>query len=193
MIQSIFPIRFYQAPVSTKLDADAVEKLKTLLKQSESNNIILMKNGGVSSYHVDASLHLAPYLAPLVSELEQHAQAAWAELNYRKEFKAKISNMWVNGIVPGAYLTDHDHKQHQLSAVYHINLEPGMGNLVLHHPFENILRNSAVEASPNNYRFAVPAESGDVVIFPSYLVHNTQKNTTDQLRLSLGFDIDYGF
>lgn len=193
MIKSIFPIRYYQEQVQTKLDPNAIEQLKALLSQSIDNNLYLMMNGGVSSFHVDCGLQNAEYLKPIVKELEQHAQQAWTDLNYRKDVKAVITNMWVNGISKGGYLDEHHHLKEQLSGVYYIDLEPNTGNLVFHNPFDVNLRNSPVEPDPGNYRHIVNATTGDVVIFPGYLVHHTQRNTSDRLRLSLGFDVQYEF
>jgi ectoine hydroxylase-related dioxygenase (phytanoyl-CoA dioxygenase family) len=40
----------------------------------------------------------------------------------------------------------------------------------------------------NSEVFDVTSQTGDMVIFPSYLYHQVKENTTDEIRISLAFN-----
>lgn len=107
-----------------------------------------------------------------------------------------ISNSWINKHKPGDGARDHIHTNSIFSGVLYLNVPEGdAGNISFHLPFivptyttstldpetkENNLFNSRV--------WNITPKTGDILIFPSHLMHGVATNTTKENRYSLAFN-----
>ena len=124
-----------------------------------------------------------------------------AEL-YLKELTNKqvdlyLQKSWVNNINKYEFNTPHDHCDNTVIAVYYINAPHNSGDLLLHDPrgansfvsqFE--LNNSGTKVSGRSY-YRIKAETGSLVLFPSYIVHSVEPNMSDEIRRSLAINFRY--
>lgn len=100
---------------------------------------------------------------------------------------------WVNTQPTGARNNQHLHAGGCcLSGVYYVSLPVGAGRLIVHDP-----RKVAVHAAFSSicraklHPDAVPVQpaEGMLVIFPSWLEHSVEENKSDDLRISLAFNV----
>ena len=89
----------------------------------------------------------------------------------------------------------HMHDRNVLSCVYYAQASEKCGNLTLFSPHQ--LYDQAVPyryiKSPNEWnstRFRIKPETGKLVCFPSYLLHNAGVNMSNRDRISIAFNGD---
>jgi uncharacterized protein (TIGR02466 family) len=102
--------------------------------------------------------------------------------------KLYIESNWVAKSAPNGSMHSHTHPFSFISGVYYFRTEGTEGNLVFENP------NAVVDWEdpygdiwPNNY-FVQPSE-GMMVMFPSWLRHRVDLNTTSNNRWCLSFNI----
>lgn len=103
-----------------------------------------------------------------------------------------LYNVWININPPGAYNHTHHHQDAVFSGVYYIDAVEGQGNI-------NFMRNDGAEyhlpstliKQPHHFnssKTTYPAKTGSLYIFPGWLHHSVDGNTTNQNRISISFN-----
>jgi len=106
----------------------------------------------------------------------------------------EITGCWANISPSGGSHTSHMHPNNYLSAVYYVSLPPGGHRITFHDPRPQIhilapeydqinIHNS------DNVNFE--AKEGTLLLFPSWLVHSVPINTSNELRISISFNINF--
>ncbi len=110
-----------------------------------------------------------------------------------------IKNEWININYPQGATTNinqvHMHDRNVLSCVYYAQADDNCGELTLFSPHQ--LYDYAVPyryiKQPNEWnstRFRIKPETGKLVCFPSYLLHNANANRSSRDRISIAFNGD---
>jgi len=104
----------------------------------------------------------------------------------------KITNMWSIINEEGAFNQKHHHSNSDLSAAYYVTAKDGCGDIIFYdprpgkvykHPLSNKL--NLLNAHNNGVR----PEPGMLVLFPSYLEHSVNPNTSNHERIVISFNI----
>jgi uncharacterized protein (TIGR02466 family) len=103
----------------------------------------------------------------------------------------QITSSWLNKIKPQEFCDIHNHKNSYLSGIIYFRCLPNdstlftnraaMSDTTLHFPKSKITEFNAKAVSIN-------VKEGDLLLFPSWVPHQVNVNTTDQDRVSLSFD-----
>ena len=83
---------------------------------------------------------------------------------------------WINAMRPGQRTSRHNHDENDelLSAVYYVTAPKGSGDILFHdQPFQ----------------IRVTPRPGLLLLFPPSLLHSVEANRSDQLRLSVAFNL----
>lgn len=103
----------------------------------------------------------------------------------------ELYNIWININPPGSYNHLHNHVGAVFSGVYYVNAEDGHGNIQFerndsaeYHLPEKVETLTYYSATRTSYR----AKTGALYIFPGWLKHSVQGNTTDTDRISISFN-----
>ncbi|MDA0778571.1 MAG: putative 2OG-Fe(II) oxygenase [Bacteroidetes bacterium] len=107
-----------------------------------------------------------------------------------------ITKAWTTFTIKEQYIHSHRHMSSHYSFVYYPYAE-GQGDLVFQDDGGSkvglnipIRKEYFTEFTDINYSSAIyPAKTGNLIIFPSMLFHETQLNTTDKPRISISGDI----
>ena len=104
--------------------------------------------------------------------------------------KSSIMNSWINVHNNGGWTTPHQHANTQIAIVGYLNVPKNSGNLLIENPLKPYL--SAGPLS-NEYKFWGPieVETNDVLFFPGWLWHQTEKNLTDESRYVLSANVSF--
>jgi hypothetical protein len=97
---------------------------------------------------------------------------------------------WVNVREPGERLEVHGHTESAIAATYYIKVKEGCGDLVAFDSANAIdWLNNRLSGTPllRERRFK-PVE-GQLIFFPSYVLHGVDENKSDELRISLSTDL----
>ena len=146
---------------------------------------------------IDDNLHLDKRFTPLFKEIEQGIKGAILLQNYNTElFEAYITKSWATYSTKDQFISYHRHMSSHYSFVYYVQAED-QGNLFFlddeaHKVGLNVPRRDPYFNKWDNTNFAkaeYPAASGNLIVFPSMIFHETGKNQKDTPRISISGDI----
>lgn len=146
---------------------------------------------------IDDNLHLDKRFNKLFKEIEEGIRGALLMQNYDMGIlEAYITKSWATYSTKDQFISYHRHMSSHYSFVYYPYAED-QGNLFLlddeaHKVGLNIPRRDPYFTKWDNTNFAkaeYPATTGNLVIFPSMIFHETGKNTKDEARISISGDI----
>lgn len=185
-INYLFPT-FY---AEEKIDLDN-KALKTFCyKQQEVDAGIIQSN--VGSWH---SQFLNPWDVPELFDLTQIVEQKISEVSNMMDFgvRAVIDKAFINISHHGHSHNTHDHPGSLLSAVYYVDVGVGTGNLRFHSDnrlMEWCQRPDRIVSynQLNSSSWSVVPKTGTLVIFPGWLKHQVEVNTTYKDRISIVYN-----
>jgi uncharacterized protein (TIGR02466 family) len=104
----------------------------------------------------------------------------------------EITACWATVLAPGASHKMHQHPNNFLSGVYYLRTYPGADTINFHDPRNQtgIMRPPVVELTAQNTdQVVVRVKNGTLLVFPSWLQHSVDANTSEEERISISFNI----
>ncbi len=104
----------------------------------------------------------------------------------------RITGCWATVLSTGASHRMHSHPNNFLSGVYYLHTHAGADTINFHDPRRQtgIIRPPVVELTAENTdQVVVKVRSGTLLLFPSFLEHSVDANTSDQERISVSFNV----
>lgn len=101
---------------------------------------------------------------------------------------------WINRHPKGAWTTEHHHQNAAFATVAYLDLPPGSGYLEVRNPLENLKKGETIAGNfwdQEKHWGQIECESNDVLVFPGWLSHRTQKNFTDNNRYVLSSNFQF--
>jgi len=83
----------------------------------------------------------------------------------------------------------HNHRGAFISGVFYINVDENSGDLIFHDPRFNAIRSTPLECSEAFAPVTILPKNGDIVIFPSFVYHETNISFSDSTRILIPFDV----
>jgi len=146
---------------------------------------------------IDDNLHLDKRFNKLFKEIESGIRGALLMQNYDMTlFEAYITKSWATYSIKDQFIAYHRHMSSHYSFVYYPYAEE-QGNLFFlddeaHKVGLNIPRRDPYFNKWDNTNFAkaeYPAATGNLVVFPSMIFHETGKNEKEEPRISISGDV----
>ena len=104
----------------------------------------------------------------------------------------EVTGCWANVIGAGASHRMHSHPNNYLSGVYYVRA-PASANTINFHdprPQASIIRPPVTQLTGRNTdQVVVEVKDGTLVLFPSYLQHSVDPNESNELRISISFNL----
>jgi len=120
-------------------------------------------------------------------ELLKHVITYLTHLNYNKTTNYNISESWMTISNKNDYAYAHTHGPVDLCGVYYFKTNSKDGKIIFRNP--NFMLNASwCYNSILELEYITP-EEGMLILFPSWLLHNTEPNTTDNERISISFNL----
>ena len=104
----------------------------------------------------------------------------------------EITGCWANVLAAGAAHKVHSHPNNFLSGVYYLQVQPGADTVNFHDPRSQTgIISPPVTAltAENTDQVVVSLRNGTLLLFPSYLQHSVDANTSDRERISISFNL----
>jgi uncharacterized protein (TIGR02466 family) len=111
---------------------------------------------------------------------------------------AIMTQSWVNRNSPGEYTHTHPHPNSVVSGVFYLDVPDGNAQITFHKPEFgghgfNILEPKYFTDKDHDYVYVtrvhkMRVDTGELVLFPSWLIHSVPKNETSIDRWSLAFN-----
>lgn len=186
-VLSLFPVPVYVSSIGD-VPKDTLEIIEKL-------NYIPKENGlaGISSEE-----NLEHLLDKLTVLAVKHCKKYFYEiLNFKKDFQFKISDCWIAFFDEGSTgASNHTHDNSLYTCVVYLNVD-GKGNITFTKSVNlgdfsinltpPIDENNLNEYNSNSFEFS--PKNGDIIIFPSNLLHKIDSNKCNERRYSFIFNI----
>lgn len=189
----LFPTLIFRVrnPAAAALREDLAEAVD-LLEAIDPRHLEGRRRGErVFSWQSTTQLHLEDAFAPLSRLVTEQAGAALTSVGYQPVDLA-VTEMWANRSDPGAGHPLHTHANSFLSAVYYVSVPESGGAISFSDPVAQRQVFSVQVAAPTmdiahviNFNVA----DGDLIIFPSWLIHGVEPNEGTATRVSLAANI----
>ncbi len=104
----------------------------------------------------------------------------------------EITGCWANVLAKSAAHKAHSHPNNFLSGVYYVRTHAGTDTINFHDPRSQarVIRPPVAELTAENTdQVVVRVTDGTLLIFPSYLEHSVDTNTSEEERISISFNI----
>jgi uncharacterized protein (TIGR02466 family) len=155
-------------------------------KQKANQGRTISNFGGFQSQDIRAGE--CPAIDKLVSYLNDEVNTCAAQVGMKP---LSILNVWVNINPTGSYNHLHHHIGSVLSGVYYVDATPEQGNIQFertdgaeYHIPEDIEKPTYYTSTRASYA----AKTGGLYVFPGWLKHSVQGNTTATDRISISFN-----
>ena len=143
------------------------------------------------TWQTDATLHERPEFQDLMTLFRAAAQGVLKQ--YDVDYgEFEITGAWANINPKGGIHPSHNHPNNYLSGVYYVRLPAGSNAIQFHDPRPQLLQ---ITPRVKNYNVHnsiitnVQAQAGQMILFPSWLVHSVLANPSDELRVSISFNV----
>lgn len=122
-----------------------------------------------------------PHYYPIVREA---LEPILEEFQEEYPVPLKIINMWYQTTASGQMHGVHNHGPTGVSAVFYVNFDPTIHKpTTFFSPFPNYINGEVMDFTPD-------AQEGDVIFFPSFLMHMQEPNRSEVPRTIVSFNIE---
>ncbi|HWA23830.1 MAG TPA: TIGR02466 family protein [Caulobacterales bacterium] len=201
-IRSLFVTKLYEArlPRAAALNAELAHAMRVTARDDAAGRRWSAEKNypGYTSY---ASLNdlswRAPAFATLQEALDEHVALFARDLDFDLGGRAlSLDSLWINIVKPGGQHTGHIHPHSVISGVYYAELPEGAGGLKLEDPRLAMMmaappRKARAATEQRTFHYVRP-RAGDILLWESWLRHETEPNQAKADRLSVSFNYKWG-
>jgi uncharacterized protein (TIGR02466 family) len=187
---NIMPIFInFLAVDSLHLDNAAIETY-CLQRKAASAGRVISNGGGWQSDNLDLA---TPELAALFAEVQKQLDDVHRAFDFNKAMHQVITEAWININQRGHFNYSHDHPGSLFSAVYYVKGGADKGALEFKTPIAPhtyTISDELVGAfnAFTGHAMVIPPVTGDLLIFPSWLLHRVNMSQSDEDRISIAFN-----
>ena len=174
---------------SLRLDNGRIEKFCLEIQKASAGRVI-SNGGGWQSDNLDPN---TPELAELFAEVGKKLDEVHRAFDFKPSMRQVITESWININGKGHFNYSHDHPGSLFSAVYYVKGGADKGELELKTPITAhtyTISNEMVGGfnAFTGHAMVIPPVTGDLVIFPSWLLHRVNMSQSDEARISIAFN-----
>jgi uncharacterized protein (TIGR02466 family) len=124
------------------------------------------------------------------SALEYLNYSGWTG-KWNGDTPIRLKDSWLNVIQPGDNHTQHCHPGYYISGVYYFRVDESLGSIAFNNPNPLMFSCGFPQGLVSPQISHLVPTRGDIILFPSWLVHSTVKNNNNgEDRISVAFNID---
>ena len=184
----MFPTLVWKVQLKAEL-RDAIDaKVLAMLERMRRD---LPGLGPGRGWQSEQTLHEREELRELVSCVGSVAKSILRFLRIGYD-ALEITGCWATVLAKGAMHKAHSHPNNFLSGVYYVRTHPGTDTINFHDPRSqaSVIRPPVTELTAENTdQVVVRVRNGTLLMFPSYLEHSVDANTSEEERISISFNI----
>ena len=188
------PLLRYRVPDAANFNAALLAEAATL--RAATDGVAKSNRGG---WHSEGNIF--DHDAPCIATLRAHVDSALADANATIGSKADPDSLrlklfgWMNANPKGAFNAPHTHPGAHWSGVYYVAQpdvdEGNSGMIEFVDPRTDLPQWRVLKAAPFRLKKKLRPQPGEMILFPSYLVHWVYPNETDGERVSIAFNATY--
>jgi uncharacterized protein (TIGR02466 family) len=184
----MFPTLVWKIQINAELHDAMDAKILAALERIRRD---LPKLGAGQGWQSEQTLHEREEFRDLVACVNNAARSVLRFLRIGYD-DFEITGCWATVLAKGAAHKVHSHPNNFLSGVYYVRTRPGTDTINFHDPRTQtgIIRPPVVELTAENTdQVVVKVMNGTLLIFPAYLQHSVDTNTSEEERISISFNI----
>ncbi|WP_299734820.1 TIGR02466 family protein [uncultured Roseobacter sp.] len=202
-IESLFVTRLYRAALSEQgqpIDTAELEASCWSIAEDDEAGQEWCDENGYPGYTSYASLTDLPYRFPifkdLVKVLNKHVKAFAKDLEFNLDGrKLKLEDIWINILPPGGIHTSHIHPQSVISGTTYVAVPAGASAIKFEDPRLPMMMAAPArlkDARPEmrSFHYVAP-ETGEVLLWESWLRHEVPLNMAEEERISVSFNYSW--
>ena len=188
-------ISLFDCPIFTHDHASIDNnKLKEYILSVQKNNPKGRKVSNVEGWQSDFQDTQTPELQQFFLQVLVDLNNYFEQLDGNTEkYKVTITDCWFNINHKNTYNRPHNHTGY-LSLVYYVEATEDSGHIMFHHPAEHLqihwradwFKENRISANAGNW--IMPPKTSRCYIFPGWLVHSVNMNTTNNTRISIALN-----
>ena len=187
-VVTMFPTFVWRA----RLKADAYRSVnRGILRALEETREGGLDLGPDESWQSDPNLHDLEAFQELNSSVRTAATVVLRFLAVSRE-SFVITGCWAKLNGKGTEHRAHSHPNNYLSGVYYVQVHDGADLINFHdpRPQTGVIRAPVTELTDRNTdQVVLRVNTGDLLLFPSWLEHSVPSNESDAIRISASFNI----
>lgn len=177
-IDLLFPVAVYKNNIG-KLSEDQIDYVKNLTYTKRTTGTHGRDQTDVLELEIFKNLKDA---------ILQNVQFYSSEI-FKYDVEVYITHSWLNHNPVGSYHNSHRHSNSVFSGAYYINVPRGSPDLVFSSQIQPYLEIVPREYTVvNSTAWTMPVSCGDLVLFPSNLLHEVPENHCGEERYTLSFN-----
>ncbi len=188
-------LAMYHADLFIKNDVGTNEQREDLKKQilhAKENKLGEVGGSNPNCWRSNTTYQM-DWLYDAVRKLIADANEAYFSLDpVFKHFLSQCDNIdfniWTNVNEKGSKNTLHTHTPDAWAGIYYVQAE-GTGNLVFYNP-ANVLQ-QCEPRSPFIKKMGIPPKDGMLILWPGWVPHEVEENTSDKQRINLAWGINF--
>jgi uncharacterized protein (TIGR02466 family) len=191
-VDTLFPVPLYRYRVeepglNEKLAAEITKRRKSEQGRENRNRLGWQSEHDFFQRQEEAHEALTRIIAQVTRQTIQSLDGN-ADFN---RFQVLL-NGWLNVNPPGGYNSPHQHSEAHLSGVYYVDVPTARsdagGAIEFLSPHPVRLLSTVIRSQLFSDRVRVQPTAGDLLIFPSQLVHWVHPNNSDKPRVTVAFN-----
>jgi hypothetical protein len=159
MLDNIFSVSIYHT------------KFEDLEMLARARNVVSSEN--IKNIHTHGEFEL------LTDFVEQEAKKYWDMLGYYPDIYPKIWQSLATIKSEESDMYPHNHCRSPLNATLYLEAHEGDG-IVFQNPLDLILGSQPIKMPYKNFLNGLESQTGSLVLFPGWLKHYTQRNTSNK-------------
>ena len=188
-VLNLFPSDVY-FEMNTEIDNKKLSKIILEKEKTEPSRKMTNKGGWQSN----DDLFEDKRFSEISESISEYCQLIHIHNNYEDDLSVVLENMWANVNRNRDYNSSHTHCGCDWSFVYYVKSPKDSGNLVFSDPRirKEMKHDNTFKNFDNIFTSATwwePPVDGKFVIFPSYLEHYVEFNTSNKPRISISGNI----
>ncbi len=197
-MHQLFVTQVYQKKLAFQLE-DLKQEIDQTMRADLAGQRWSKKNyaNGYTSYGSWDQLHkMSSTFETLQKKIDVHVEFYLKKLDFEIKAKAlQMNNCWINVMPPGSSHTAHLHPHSVISGSFYVDVPSKASAIKFEDPRLGLFMNAPVpklKAAKENQRFfSILPQSGDLILFESWLKHEVPRNTSRKPRMSISFN--YGW
>ena len=194
--QTLFPTLLHRGslPIAGKINPPLIEHCYKLKKEWEEKGEPSLNRSVKKGWQSRPDIQELPELKDFIKCLQDAVGFVFKIMGVPEEQHiSMLDTVWYNICPKGGYNEIHVHPGAFLSGVYYLKKPEKSGDINFHDPRKGSMCSREPQHIARGSLQRVDTKAGDIIIFPGWLEHSVEPNFDEEDRISISFNISWGY
>ena len=190
MFKDLFKVPIFHGKLDNwkKYNRDLLPLCKEIRKETDDMSGLPWNCNVWSTYAYDDQLFKRSEFQEVSRAIATYVRSYLDRRQWKGDAKILMTELWVNHQDKYQYQEYHDHRERIISGIYYIDVPEGAPGIMMKTPlkanFDDLFFNEDAVQEVNH----LDIQTGDLLLFPSWLDHGVKANMTDSHRVNVSFN-----